>query len=1761
MFFLAYRRLLLLFLFIIAAQNSWAQSTFSVYVTGIKPTDSVLIIVQQKAETKQQKWAKYVANQSTKLDFQLSNGKYALIIDAKGYTFPAATTFDVPTQTSATVTLTPMLGTDFTYKWRDDDSFAGHATQTYVNEPSVLKVLDSTLKVPSDFSSIKIRNEFGIVLSNEKEKWSSEDSFRLYSILKTIPIVPFGEGTLVDFETGKNIQAVFHLTKSEQFKDITIVSINGIKNVTISQSAFVYASTQVGNLDGIKVRFYSKRLHHAVLNYFTDFGANKQQVDRIAQEKYGIRFMESNQETQTLMKEDASNFQEFFDEEKINILSMFEELPEGMHKQEGLKYLVRRVNGQDHPIYTVAPAIAWAGFNTIEFMSKAFNQTDIGYVQRLILHEKAHLLWAYSFDQKLKDDWAILGGWFIDPTTSEGWSTYNTTEFVSAYAHQKNPNEDMAESIAAYVTNPDILMSRSVRKYEFIRDRVMHGTRYKAQIRQDLTFMVYNLYPDYVYPGKIIGLNIDVKGKADEDKEVTIEFKLNSKQPSLDGASVGYIRLASTIGTIHDIWLSPKNGKVDSVLVGKTIFSKHEKNGYWNIVSLRVEDPVGNSRMENTSTIGFKLYLESPLEDIAPPKWKYDLKLELGRNKFNFDGTSAVDANTGIEMQRIKAAYSFYDNSPLLRSITRFYFPKLDKPGVQIYEMQIQDRPVVDPARQFTNTYNSIKNFEMSMAVPDYYPSGYYSVSMLNVEDVAGNYTTVNFMKDTANYSIPLYLRDNGLYKDKRDSIYVSTPHPDYIAPEIDLNRIRVVATPTNPTSPDGETRVDISLLARDLSDHPGFEAGVKHIGYVLRDPTGKEFHFSSWNDNLLFNYFSIKADGNSSWKPVKLNVVLPKGSAPGKWGISAMQTLDRAGNFRNYSFVEIVRFDVVESDIVLTAPLNAKILNKFVNKNSVDSIAAEISCVPCKDKKFVYQIYSLMGGNVARGEGVLSNDTSIINNISVRGVLDGVIYLTVQVLDNSDQLIATKTAVYTKDTVLPKAYLLKTNLQNQGYSNLDDLVIKVALELADINGNYNLKFSSVSPKPPGTASHPASSNSAINLNSSSPSTANATKFGNSVNGSANSVLNSQTSAINNNISQPKPNSTQFGGLSSTSAILLSSNSGVQTATNELTYTGQITDSLINLNHSKLKDLADGIIKAQLLVVDSSENVGSVINYYFHKKITQIKYIGTELLDGDNDGVYDFEDSCLSGVNPIATITAGGSLSICQGGKVTLTANSSSSYLWSNGATTQSIEVSTAGNYTVTLSNANGCSATSTATAVVVNALPTATITASGATTFCTGGSVTLTASSGSSYLWSNGATTQSIIINNTGNYSVTVTNANGCLAASAATTVTVNSLPTATISASGPTSFCQGGKVTLTANSSSSYLWSNGATTQSIEVSTAGNYTVTLSNANGCSATSTATAVVVNALPTATITASGPLTISQTGNVVLSTASGHSYQWHRDGLAIAGATANSYTATTAGSYTVKVTTSSGCEALSTAMAVKTIFVLPANNFQISITGETCRVSDNGKIVIGATQSLSYTATLTRSGQTIKTSTFSSNLELTGLAAGNYTLCITIAGQVDYKQCYEILITEPKDLTVYANSDRSQNIVNLTLSGGSTYYISINGKLHTSTLSNVSLPLNPGINRIVVKTDKECQGIFTEDIYLDSSAKLYPNPFVSTLNIRMDSQNTKEALVRVLDVSGAQVYQAIHRVVNGQMSLDLSKLAKGYYYIVIGKQTYKVIKQ
>ena len=177
-----------------------------------------------------------------------------------------------------------------------------------------------------------------------------------------------------------------------------------------------------------------------------------------------------------------------------------------------------------------------------------------------------------------------------------------------------------------------------------------------------------------------------------------------------------------------------------------------------------------------------------------------------------------------------------------------------------------------------------------------------------------------------------------------------------------------------------------------------------------------------------------------------------------------------------------------------------------------------------------------------------------------------------------------------------------------------------------------------------------------------------------------------------------------------------------------------------------------------------------------------------------------------------------------------------------NGTTTITVDFSFAampGNITVSAINNCGPGAPA---QLWINVLPTPTkpvISANGPLDFCFGNDVTLSAPAGyNSYIWSNGETTQSIVVSAAGSYYVQVTDANGCASQqSDPLTVTVGSpLPSPTIVASGPTSICAGETVTLTAPSGfASYEWSNGQTGQSIVVSLPGDYYVVVTDNNGC--------------------------------------------------------------------------------------------------------------------------------------------------------------------------------------------------------------------------------------------------------------------------------------------------------------------------------------
>ncbi len=196
------------------------------------------------------------------------------------------------------------------------------------------------------------------------------------------------------------------------------------------------------------------------------------------------------------------------------------------------------------------------------------------------------------------------------------------------------------------------------------------------------------------------------------------------------------------------------------------------------------------------------------------------------------------------------------------------------------------------------------------------------------------------------------------------------------------------------------------------------------------------------------------------------------------------------------------------------------------------------------------------------------------------------------------------------------------------------------------------------------------------------------------------------------------------------------------------------------------------------------------------------------------------------------TVNLGADTTICAGQSVTLNAGiAGQSYLWSNGATTQSITVTSSSVYTVTVTNAAGCTSTDQKTVTVLNQIPLSL----GADQFiCSGTSTTLDAGlvSGATYLWSTGATSQTISVNSAGQYAVTISLG----ACSASDTIFVGINPTPVVNLGIDKSICTSDSIILDGgNVGATYLWSTGATTQTIIVKNAGTYTVTVTSAEGC--------------------------------------------------------------------------------------------------------------------------------------------------------------------------------------------------------------------------------------------------------------------------------------------------------------------------------------
>jgi len=277
-------------------------------------------------------------------------------------------------------------------------------------------------------------------------------------------------------------------------------------------------------------------------------------------------------------------------------------------------------------------------------------------------------------------------------------------------------------------------------------------------------------------------------------------------------------------------------------------------------------------------------------------------------------------------------------------------------------------------------------------------------------------------------------------------------------------------------------------------------------------------------------------------------------------------------------------------------------------------------------------------------------------------------------------------------------------------------------------------------------------------------------------------------------------------------------------------------------------------------------------------------------------------------------VTPSGHVNVCHSQSVVLSANNGYvSYHWNTGETTQSITVSTPGDYFVTgnLGNGSDCIAISDTVHVTVQSQVSPVITAQSATTFCDGGSVTLSANSGyDSYLWSTGETTPSITVDTTGTFNVTAT-LTGCSGAATTTSVTVKPLPAIGVASSNST-VCNGSDIDLFANSvpNASYTWNgpNGYTSSlqnpvisSSSLADSGYYTLVIT-VNGCNSPAADSTFVA-------IAAHTPLPFISHNGATLSSgqSSPATNQWYYNGVEINGATNETYVAPHSGWYKVAV--------------------------------------------------------------------------------------------------------------------------------------------------------------------------------------------------------------------------------------------------------------
>lgn len=477
-----------------------------------------------------------------------------------------------------------------------------------------------------------------------------------------------------------------------------------------------------------------------------------------------------------------------------------------------------------------------------------------------------------------------------------------------------------------------------------------------------------------------------------------------------------------------------------------------------------------------------------------------------------------------------------------------------------------------------------------------------------------------------------------------------------------------------------------------------------------------------------------------------------------------------------------------------------------------------------------------------------------------------------------------------------------------------------------------------------------------------------------------------------------------------------------------------------------------------------------------------------------------------------------GNTSSCAGSSFTFNSNqtqvgSNGTYVWTKGGvpitgatsaslTLNSLSSADAGVYKLIYSIKSGQTTTpypSNEITLSVNNRPTASIT-SASTTICAGsgasigGTVTATGawtltlnnSGGTVTGTGNGTFSKIVAPATTTTYSIQSLTDAGC----SSTAADVTGSPTVTvavpaISITGNLSLCAGGSSTLTANATtnigtiSAYQWNlngspingNPAKQSTYAVTDAGTYTVTIAitfpNSTSCSKTSEGAVVTVNApVSTPSISTTGPTTFCQGGSVTFTSSTPSGNQWYRDNALITGAINQTYVATLAGNYTVKVTDSNGCSSAVSAATSVRVDVPPtaATASSKTVTGTSTTLDGNVPTVGTGSWSITSGSGGSFDNTTSTTSTNPAAIFL-GVGGSNYGLRWTISNGT--------CVPSYKDISI-AFSQQATSLAVASASGTYSGQITLSATLKTGTAGlrdkTVNFSLNGG-TAIAATTD------------------------------------------------------------------------------------------